>query len=123
MNEAAELRTLYGLDFNTPIGTCLEKNYNYNFNYDLDGKTLLIGDCYTAGEGGLFIMLITTGDGRDGVYACDLFHDEFYFAQSTAENNTFKLADSFTAFAANLVYPDQEGTVYFPGPDLTYDLL
>jgi hypothetical protein len=123
IKQAAQLQTLYGLGFETPRGTCLDKNYNYNRNYDLDGRTLAIGDCYTEGEGGLFILLITTGDDRNGVYACDLFHDEFYFEESTAENNTFKLADSFTAFVAGLIYPDEENTVYFPTPDYTYELL
>ncbi|MFM9329837.1 SMI1/KNR4 family protein [Paenibacillus mesotrionivorans] len=106
INKTVELNTLYGLDFNTPQGTCLEKNYHYNFNYGLDGTTLMIGDCYTGGVGGLFIMLLTEDDGTGGIYACDLFSDDFVFEESTEDNNTFKVANSFSEFMANLKYPE-----------------
>ncbi|MNC69633.1 hypothetical protein D3C75_1203470 [compost metagenome] len=66
----------------------------------------MIGDCYTGGEGGLFIMLLTADDGTGGIYACDLFYDEFVFEESTEDNNTFKIANTFSEFMANLKYPE-----------------
>lgn len=123
INQAAELNALYGLDFDTPQGTCLEKNYNYNFNYDLDGSTLMIGACYTEGEGALVIMLISADDETSGIYACDFFHDEFFFEESTVDNNTFKIANNFSEFIANVKYPDKEDRVHFPEYNFTYRLL
>lgn len=122
INKVVELKTLYGLDFDTPQGTCLEKNYNYNFNYNLDGTTLMIGDCYTEGEGGVFIMLVSTNDDTSGIYICDLFYDEFFFQESTEDNNTFKIANNFSEFVTNLKYPDEDNAVYFPEYNFTYKL-
>lgn len=97
-----KLNYLYGFDYDTPTGvTNLEKSYNYNFNYDLDGNTLVIGHC-ESDEGYLCIMLITDEDAT-GVYVCDLFYDEFALEQSDEDNNTFKVADTFSEFLAGLI--------------------
>ena len=102
IDEYAELYTLYGFDFDNPQGTNLESAYDYNFNYDMDGSTLAIGHCST-GNGGLFILLVTRDD-MSGIYACDLFHDDFVYAASSVDSNTFKIAVNFTEFISKLEY-------------------
>jgi hypothetical protein len=123
IDKVAELQTLYGLDFDTSQGTCLEKNYNYNFNYDFDGTTLMIGDCYTEGKGGLFIILVSADDDTSGVYVCDLFYEEFFFDVSEENNNTFKIANNFSEFLENLKFCNKDGTVYFSEYNFTYKML
>ncbi|MNL73032.1 hypothetical protein D3C87_1984400 [compost metagenome] len=51
-------------------------------------------------------MLLSADDGTGGIYACDLFYDEFVFKESTEDNNTFKIANTFSEFMANLKYPE-----------------
>jgi len=122
IGKAAELLSLYGFNFNDFRGGDLEKTYHYNFNYSLNGSTLVIGHCYTGGKGNLSVMLVQT-DNVTGVYACDLFYDDFFFEESSAANNTFRIADSFGEFVNNLECPQDDGTVYFPQYDFSYSLL
>ncbi len=120
IKQGAVVKVLYGMDLAVQ-SDCLNLNYNYNFNFDIPPEYLMIGSCY--GEGGLFIML-STAEETAGIYVCDLFYDEFVFAESTEDHNVYKLADTFTGFMENLQYVDiaAKRGAYFPQHDFTFIL-
>lgn len=102
VDKSVKLYTLYGLDFDNPSGTNLERIYGYNFNYELDGKTLMIGHCFVE-DGRLPVLLVQTED-ASGIYVCDFDYDDFYFPESTEESNAYKICDSFSEFIALLTF-------------------
>jgi hypothetical protein len=74
----------------------LEKCHE-EFEEDLLPESLIIGD-----DPGSGLIVLITDDENYGVYYWD---HSFYFSQSTEEENTYKISDSFSQFIQNLSNP------------------
>ncbi|WP_210367046.1 SMI1/KNR4 family protein [Bacillus sp. REN3] len=94
LNQEIPLDVLYGIDVKRTfdLSVCFEE-----FEEDLLPNSLIIGD--DPGSG--LIVLITDAENY-GVYYWD---HSFYFPQSSEEENTYKIADSFKDFINGLNNP------------------
>lgn len=94
LNEEIPLDVLYGIELDR---SCNLASWHNEFEEDMLPKSLIIGD--DPGSG--FIVLITDLE-HYGVYYWD---HAFYFEQSNEEENTYKIADSFSLFIQGLKNP------------------
>ncbi|NMD72233.1 SMI1/KNR4 family protein [Bacillus sp. DNRA2] len=94
LNQEIPLDVLYGIGVNSTfdLSVCFEE-----FEEDLLPNSLIIGDDPGAG----LIVLVTDVENY-GVYYWD---HSFYFPQSSEEENTYKIADSFKDFINGLKNP------------------
>ncbi|MPQ44940.1 SMI1/KNR4 family protein [Clostridium tarantellae] len=95
LNEDIPLDVLYGLNIEEKV---LDLQYvNDEFIDDIFPNSIIIGD----DPGSSMIILINDNDFK-GIYYWDY---SFYFPQSSEEENTYKIADSFKAFINGLKKP------------------
>ncbi|MCC5803760.1 SMI1/KNR4 family protein [Rossellomorea vietnamensis] len=94
INQEIPLDVLYGIDVNSTFDLY---ECNEEFEEDMVPNSLIIGD--DPGSG--FIVLITDPENY-GVYYWD---HSFYFPQSSEDENTYKIADSFKDFMNELRNP------------------